>query len=152
MGMFDAMNISASGLTAQRLRMDVIANNIANVNTTRTAEGGPFRRSQVVLRPRSERMKFKSSILPEALKNQVGEGVRVMRVEKDPTPPRMKYDPSHPDAIKFGEKKGYLELPNVTIVTEMVNMISATRSYEANVTLMNSSKQMFTRALDIGVR
>ncbi|MDH4128067.1 MAG: flagellar basal body rod protein FlgC [Spirochaetota bacterium] len=152
MGMFDALNISSSGLTAQRLRMDVIANNIANVNTTRTSEGGPFRRSQVVLRPRSERWNFKSHFLPEALKNHVGEGVRVLKVEKDAKPPRLKYDPTHPDALDFGPNKGYVELPNVNIVEEMVDMISATRAYEANVSLMNSSKQMFNRGLEIGLR
>lgn len=152
MGMFDSLNISASGLTAQRLRMDVIANNIANVNTTRTSEGGPFRRSEVILRPRSERWNFKSHFLPEALKNQVGEGVRVARIEKDATPPRLKFDPEHPDSIKFGPKKGYVELPNVNIVKEMVDMISASRAYEANVTLMNASKQMFSRGLGIGSR
>jgi len=152
MGMFDAMNISASGLTAQRLRMDVIANNIANVNTTRTSEGGAFRRSMVVLRPRGDKWKFKSHFLPEALKNDVGQGVRVLKVEKDAKPLRLKYDPTHPDAIDFGPKKGYVELPNVNIVEEMVNMISATRAYEANVSLMNSSKQMFNRALEIGLR
>lgn len=152
MGMFDALNISATGLTAQRLRMDVTANNIANVNTTRTSEGGPFRRSRAILRPRGERWKFKSHFLPEALKNHVGEGVRVLKIEKDSKPPRLKYDPTHPDAIDFGPKKGYVELSNVNIVEEMVDMISATRAYEANVTLMNSSKQMFNRALEIGLR
>ncbi len=152
MGTFDAMNISASGLTAQRLRMDVIANNIANVNTTRTSEGGPFRRSKVILRPRTERWNFKSHFLPEALKHQAGEGVRVLKVMKDASPNRLKFDPAHPDAIQFGPKKGHVELPNVNIVVEMVDMISATRAYEANVTLMNSTKQMFSRALNIGVR
>ncbi len=152
MGMFDALNISASGLTAQRLRMDVISNNIANVNTTRTSEGGPFRRSQVIMRPRTDRWMFKSHYLPEALKHEVGAGVRVLRVEKDSAPPRLKYDPTHKDALEYGPKKGYVELPNVNIVVEMVDMISATRAYEANVTLMNSSKQMFNRALEIGLR
>ncbi len=152
MGMFDALNISASGLTAQRLRMDVIANNIANVNTTRTSEGGPFRRSRVILRPKTERWDFKSHFLPEALKKHQGEGVRVLKVEKDASPTRLKYDPTHPDAIDFGPKKGYVELPNVNIVEEMVNMISATRAYEANVSLMTSSKTMFNRALEIGLR
>jgi flagellar basal-body rod protein FlgC len=152
MGMFDALNIAASGLTAQRLRMDVISNNIANVNTTRTAEGGPFKRSRVVLRPKNESLNFKSMLLPNALKNRIGEGVKVARIEKDATQGRLKYDPTHPDAYKFGPNKGYVELPNVNVVTEMVDMISATRAYEANITLMNSSKQMFSKALNIGIR
>jgi len=152
MSFFDAMNTSASGLSAQRLRMDVIADNIANVNTTRTSEGGPYQRSRVIMRPRGDKWKFKSHFLPEALKNEIGNGVRVLKVEKDATPPRMKFDPTHPDAIDFGPKKGYVEMPNVNIVEEMVDMISATRAYEANVSLMSSSKQMFNRALEIGLR
>ena len=152
MGMFDALNIAASGLTAQRLRMDVISNNIANVNTTRTTDGGPFKRSRVVLRPKNESLNFKSMLLPNALKNRIGTGVKVSRIEKDITQGRLKYDPTHPDAYKFGTNKGYVELPNVNVVTEMVDMISATRAYEANITLMNSSKQMFTKALNIGIR
>ena len=152
MGMFDALSISSSGLTAQRMRMDVIANNIANVNTTKTSEGGPFRRSQVVLRPKSEKWSFKSHFLPEALKHKVGEGVRVLQVEKDATPGRLKHDPTHKDAIKFGPNKGFVEMSNVNIVVEMTDMISATRAYEANVNLMNNSKQMFNRALETGMR
>ena len=152
MGLFSALNISGSGLTAQRLSMDVIANNIANVNSTRTPEGGPFRRSKVIMRPRSERWNFKSHFLPKALENHPGQGVRVLRVVKDSKPLLMKYDPTHPDAIGFGPKKGYVELQNVNIVEEMVDMIAATRAYEANVNIMNSSKQMFNRALEIGVR
>jgi len=152
MGMFDIMNISSSGLTSQKLIMDVISNNIANVNTTRTTEGGPFRRSRVILRTRDEKLNFKSMILPEALKNRVGQGVTVARIEKDITPGRLQHDPNHPDAYKFGPNKGYVEMPNVNIVTEMVDMISASRAYEANITMINSSKQMFTRALEIGAR
>ncbi len=152
MGMFDALNISASGLTAQRLRMDVISNNIANVNTTRTSQGGPFRRGRVVLRPRNDTLNFKSMLLPNALKNPVGNGVKVVRIEQDNAPGKLKYDPTHPDAVKFGPRAGYVVMPNVNVVTEMVDMISATRAYEANITLMNSSKQMFAKAMEIGVR
>lgn len=152
MGMFSALNISASGLTAQRLRMDVISNNIANVNTTQTTEGGPFKRSRVVLRPKNDSLNFKSMILPNALRNPVGDGVKVVRIEKDPQQGRLLHDPSHPDAYKFGPNKGYVEMPNVNVVTEMVDMISASRAYEANITMMNSTKQMFMRALDIGAR
>lgn len=152
MGMFSALNISASGLTAQKLRMDVISNNIANVNTTRTTEGGPFKRSRVVLRPKNDSLNFKSMILPNALRNPVGEGVKVSKIQKDMKQGKLKYDPTHPDAYKFGPNKGYVEMPNVNVVTEMVDMITASRAYEANITIMNSSKTMFSKALEIGIR
>ncbi|URA09613.1 flagellar basal body rod protein FlgC [Thermospira aquatica] len=150
MGMFSVLNISGSGLTAQRLRLDVIANNIANATSTRTTEGGPFQRSRVVLRPINDRLTFKSHLLPDALEPGVGEGVRVLKIEKDEKPPRMVYDPTHPDAIKSGKWKGYVMYPNVNIVEEMVDMISANRSYEANVTMINSARQMFEKALSLG--
>ncbi len=152
MGMFNALNISASGLTAQRMRMDVISNNIANVNTTRTTEGGPFKRSRVILRPKNDSLNFKSMLLPNALRNPVGEGVKVVKIAKDAKQGKLKYDPTHPDAYKFGPNKGYVEMPNVNVVTEMVDMITASRAYEANITIMNSSKTMFARALEIGAR
>jgi len=150
MGLFSAINISSTGLTAQRLRMDVIANNIANVNTTRTTEGGAYKRSIVILRPRDESQIFRSPFLPEPFVHGPGKGVRVIKIDKDTKPPRLVYDPSHPDAIKSGPKKGYVEMPNVNVVTEMTDMISASRAYEANVTLVNSSKSMFNEALSIG--
>ncbi len=150
MGMFTAINISASGLTAQRLRMDVIANNIANADSTRTTEGGPYQRKRVVLQPVDNRLRFRSHILPEALRPRVGGGVRVVKIEKDEAPPRLVYDPTHPDAIKYGKYKGYVLYPNVNIVQEMVDLISATRSYDANVTMINSSRQMFEKTLQIG--
>jgi flagellar basal-body rod protein FlgC len=150
MGMFNTLNVSASGLTAQRMRLDVIANNIANSTTTRTTEGGPFQRSRVVLRPIDDSLTFKSHILPDQLKKETGEGVRVVKVEKDDAAPRMVFDPTHPDAVQSGKYKGYVLYPNVNIVQEMVDMISANRSYEANVTMINSSRQMFDKALSIG--
>lgn len=150
MGIYNTLNVSSSGLTAQRFRLDVIANNIANSTTTRTTDGGPFQRSRVVLRPIDDSLTFKSHLLPDALKKQVGEGVRVMKVEKDEEPPRMVYDPTHPDAVMSGKWKGYVMYPNVNIVQEMVDMISANRSYEANVTMVNSARQMFEKALSIG--
>ena len=150
-GMFHSLNVSASGLTAQRFRMDVISNNIANVNTTRTTEGGPFQRSRVVLRPRNDRLRFISPVVPERLQPTVGEGVNVVKVEKDNRKPRLVHDPTHPDAIQYGEKAGYVQMPNVNVVEEMVDMISATRSYEANVTMITATKQMFNKALEIGV-
>lgn len=150
MGMFSTLNVSGSGLTAQRLRLDVIANNIANANTTRTTEGGPFQRSRTILRPIDDRLTFKSHLLPRTLEKQVGQGVRVLKIEKDEKAPRMVYDPTHPDAIQYGKWKGYVIYPNVNIVEEMVDMISANRSYEANVTMINSARQMFEKALGIG--
>jgi len=151
MGLFSSMNIAATGLTAERLRLDVIADNIANVNTTRTTEGGPFRRARVIFRPRVSQPYWRSPFLPRYLQNELGRGVRVSRVEKDyDSKPRLVYDPSHPDAIQSGPRKGYVEFPNVNIVNEMVDMISASRAYEANVAVMNGSRAMFLRALEIG--
>lgn len=151
MGMFTSINIAASGLTAQRLRQDVIADNIANANTTRTTEGGPFRRSRVVLRPRVDQPYWRSPFLPQALDNGVGQGVRVVEIQKDfDADPRMVYDPTHPDAIQSGPRAGYVEYPNVNTVSEMVDLIDASRAYEANVAIVNGAKQMFQQALEIG--
>jgi flagellar basal-body rod protein FlgC len=151
MGIFDSINIAASGMSAQRLRSDVIADNMANASTTRTAEGGPFRRSRVVLRPRVEGPYWRSPYLPDMLDNGAGRGVRVAEIQKDTkTEPRYVYDPTHPDAIKTGPREGYVEMPNVDIVTEMTDMIAATRAYEANASVVDGTKTMFLRALDIG--
>jgi len=152
MGIFTAMNIASSGLTAQRLRMDVISNNIANATTTRTTDGGPFRRKRVVLRPRNDDLEFRTRLLPQALWRGIGEGVRAIKIEEDRSPSRLVYDPTHPDAIQTGPQKGYVKFPNVNIVTEMVDMISASRAYEANVTIIQNSSQMFMRGLEIGRR
>jgi flagellar basal-body rod protein FlgC len=151
MGLFSSINTAASGLTAERTRLDVIADNIANVNTTRTTEGGPFRRSRVVFRPRVSQPYWRSPFLPKYLQQEIGRGVRVSRVEKDTdAKPRLVYDPTHPDAIKSGPRQGYVEYPNVNVVEEMVDMISASRAYEANVSIINGSRSMFLRALEIG--
>lgn len=143
MGMFGAIDSAASGLTAERLRMDVISNNIANANTTRTAKGGPYRRQLVVFEPRSEQASF-SQLLSKEMGS--GDGVKVVGITEDDSPTRMVYDPHHPDA----NQAGYVEMPNVNIVTEMVDMITATRAYEANVTAVNSAKSMALKALEIG--
>jgi flagellar basal-body rod protein FlgC len=133
--------------------MDVIADNMANVNSTRTAEGGPFRRSRVIMRPRAEGAFWRSPFLPESLDKGIGQGVRVAEIQKDySTENPLRWDPTHPDAIKSGPRAGYVELSNVDIVTEMVDMISASRSYEANSAIIDGSKAMFQRALDIGAR
>lgn len=150
MGMFSSINIAASGLTAQRLRQDVISNNIANATTTRTPDGGPFRRSRVILRPRVDQPYWRSPFTPESLDNGVGEGVRVVEIQEDrDSELRLVWDPEHPDAIKTGPRAGYVEMPNVNIVNEMVDMISASRSYEANIAVVNGAKSMFQQAINI---
>jgi flagellar basal-body rod protein FlgC len=147
---FAALESSASGLTAERLRMDVISNNIANANTTHTVQGGPFRRQMVILGSRGsfsdslEASMGKTSVSDAA--DQVGQGVRVLQITSDQRPFKVQYDPSHPDA----DKNGYVQLPNVDTVTEMVDLISASRAYEANVTAMNAFKSMVSSALQIG--
>jgi len=151
MGLFTTINTAASGLTAERLRLDVISDNLANVNTTRTTEGGPYRRSRVLFRPRVRQPYWRSPFLPKKLEDKIGLGVRVVSIEKDMESDLvLKWDPTHPDAIKTGPKTGYVELPNVNVVSEMVDMISASRAYEANVAIMDGSKSMFRRALEIG--
>ncbi len=150
MGLFSTVNIAASGLTAQRLRQDVIADNIANASTTRTPEGGPFRRSRVIVRPRVDQPYWRSPFTPAALDNGVGQGVRVVEIQKDlDSETKMVYDPEHPDAIKSGTWAGYVEMPNVNVVEEMVDLISASRSYEANISVIDGAKSAFTRSLDI---
>lgn len=152
MGLFNSLNIASSGMSAERVRTDVIANNIANATTTKTADGGPFKRSRVILRPRASEPSWRSPFLPDGMGDQIGKGVRISEIEKDNAPPRLIYDPTHPDRIKFGPNKDYVEMPNVDIVTEMTDMISASRSYEANASVVEGTKTMFLRALDIGSR
>jgi flagellar basal-body rod protein FlgC len=150
MGMFSSINIAASGMTAERLRTDVISDNIANASTTRTAEGGPFQRSRVVLRPREQTTYFRTPFQPQGFDSGMGKGVIVSGVEKDSSPPRLVYDPTHPDALKTGPNAGYVEMPNVNIVTEMTDLIAASRAYEANASMADGSKAMFLKALEIG--
>jgi len=151
MGIFSSINIAATGLSADRVRLDVIADNMANINTTRTAEGGPFRRSRVIMRPRVKSPYWRSPFLPQTMDNGIGRGVRVAEIQKDFSKENpLRWDPTHPDAIKSGPRQGYVELPNVDVVTEMVDMISASRSYEANSSIIEGSKSVFRRALDIG--
>jgi flagellar basal-body rod protein FlgC len=150
MGLFTSINIAASGMTAERLRTDVISDNIANASTTRTQDGGAFRRSRVVLAQKENGIDWRTPFTPDAIDRGPGKGVKVMSVEKDNADLRMVYDPTHPDAIKAGPKAGYVEYPNVNIVTEMVDLISASRSYEANASVIQGSKEMFMQALNIG--
>lgn len=150
MGLFTSINIAASGMSAERLRTDVISDNIANASTTRTQDGGAFRRSRVVLAQKENGIDWRTPFTPENIDRGPGKGVKVMSVEKDNSELRLVYDPTNPDAIKSGPKTGYVEYPNVNIVTEMVDLISASRSYEANSSVIQGSKEMFMRALEIG--
>jgi len=153
MGIYSSINIASTGLSANRMRLDVIADNMANVNTTRTNEGGAFKRSRVIMRPMVDSPYWRSPFLPETMDNGLGEGVRVVEIQKDTkTEPRYVYDPTHPDAYLTGPLEGYVEMPNVDVVTEMTDMISASRSYEANAAIIEGSKMMFQRALDIGAK
>jgi flagellar basal-body rod protein FlgC len=148
MGMFDALNVSATGLTAERLRMDVTAENLANAQTTRGADGQPYRRKEVVL------AEVQSGGFGSQLAKAIGAGsasgsqpggVEVAGISQDQTPGKLVYDPGHPDA----DADGYVRMPNVDTVAEMVDLISASRAYEANVTAMNAAKQMFSKTLDL---
>lgn len=151
MGMFTSINIAATGMAAERLRSDVISDNIANASTTRTQEGGAFKKSTVVLRPVSDKSaQWNSPFVPSMLDNGPGKGVKVLEIVKDTTQGRLVYDPEHPDAIKSGPNAGYVEYPNVNIVNEMVDLISASRAYEANAAVVDGAKDMFKAALDIG--
>ena len=173
MSFFNAMNTSASGLTAQRMRMDVISQNIANATTTRTPEGGPYRRKTVIFDPvptQSFGDIFDETLNRNPASNgRVGTlgfdrvndiidrangtsrdgdtgGVRVSHIHTDETPGPLVYDPNHPHA----NEDGYVEMPNVNVVFEMVNMMSASRSYEANITAINTTRSLISRTLEIG--
>ena len=149
MSFWDSLRIGSSALTAQRLRLDVIANNIANAETTRTAEGGAYKRQDVVFAAQG-----RQGFLPLLLAARRGQtaqtspvtGVRVAEIVTDQTPGERVYDPTHPDA----DAEGYVTMPNVNLVTEMTNMLSATRSYEANLTVVDAFQRMAVKALDIG--
>lgn len=136
MGLFDAIDVSGSGLSAERLRMDVTAENLANANTTRGPDGGPYRRKSVVLQQAEGGF---GAALSRA------RGVQAAGIVEDPAPPRRMYDPGHPDA----DGEGYVAMPNVNPVTEMVDLITASRAYEANVTAMQTAKTIFTKTLEV---
>ena len=146
MGIFDSLAISGSGLSAERLRMDVTAENLANAQTTRGAAGGPYRRKSVVLQETTG-SGFGSALAGAvgAQGGQPGGGVQVGGIVQDPSPPKRVYDPGHPDA----DAQGYVSMPNVDPVTEMVDLISASRAYEANVTAMQTAKAMFSKTLEL---
>jgi flagellar basal-body rod protein FlgC len=134
------LEVSGSALTAHRLWLDLIANNIANMTTTRTPEGGPYRRRVPVFAERLKEARVGGTLRREEA------GVAVAAVVADPNPPRLVFDPSHPDA----DAQGYVAYPNINIVNEMVDMLAATRAYEASATVMEAAKSMALRALEIG--
>ncbi|RME15110.1 MAG: flagellar basal body rod protein FlgC [Bdellovibrio sp.] len=138
------LRISSSGLTAQRMRMNTISSNIANINTTRTPEGGPYRRKEVVLEAIPEAKSFGEILTGNVDRNL--QRVQVTDVMVDRKAPLLKYEPDHPDA----NPQGYVAYPNINLMEEMTNMIQATRAYEANVSALQSSKDMALSALEIG--
>ncbi len=148
MGIFTSFDISASGLTAQRYRMDIISQNVANANTTRTQNGDPYVRKVVYFEEKGIRNSDTfSHVLSSVSKNYAGKGVKVAKVlEDNVTPQNMVYDPSHPDA----DENGYVMYPNVNIITEMTNLIDASRAYEANATAFDAAKAMTQQGLNIG--
>ncbi len=145
MGIFSSFNINSSGLTAQRYRMDIISQNLANANTTR-ADGSPYRRKVVVFEEKNSQTPF-SRVLNKATDRYSGTGVKVSSVQEDNWTDMIEvYDPSHPDA----DENGYVTYPNVNVVTEMTNLIDANRAYEANATAFNASKSMAMKGLEMG--
>ena len=143
MGMFDGMNIRATGMTAQRFRMDVISENIANVNTTRDENGEVYRRKTVVFNEKTS-LNF-GDTLYNSLNVYKPDGVRVTQVVEDPSDLKMVYDPTHPDA----DENGYVMYPNVDTVTEMTNLIDSSRAYEANATAFNAAKSIAAKGLEL---
>jgi flagellar basal-body rod protein FlgC len=145
MSMFGGMEISASALTAQRLRMNVTAENLANAETTKTADGTPYRRKEVTLQAVNGGGFGAQLSAAMGASGVVPGGVQATAITSDETAGKLVYDPSHPDA----DEQGYVRMPNVDTVTEMVDLIDAQRAYEANVTAMSASKQMFAKTLEI---
>ena len=143
-GFFKSMDISASGMSAQRLRMNILSTNLANAQTTRTPEGGPYRRQDVVFEAKPLGNPF-SDFLDQTMLTQL-QKVNVNGIHKDLKDPKMVFNPGHVDA----NDKGYVAMPNVQVMSEMVNMIAATRAYEANATALDESKQMAMKSLEIG--
>lgn len=132
MSFYDVLDVAATGLSAQRIRISVIASNMANANTTRTEEGGPYRKKNVVFK--------------QVLAGEHKGGVKVDKIFEDTKPPRLQYDPTHPDS----NEEGYVAMPNISPIEEMVNMLEASRAYESNISLLTSAKQLANSALGIG--
>ena len=146
MGLFDSFNINASGLTAQRYRMDVIAQNVANANTTRTEDGTPYKRKVVTFEEKNGKSTSFSTGVGRETDRFRSNGVKVSGTYEDPSEGNMVYDPDHPDA----DENGYVTYPNVNIIQEMTDLIDASRSYEANATAFNASKQIASQGLTMG--
>ena len=144
MSLFDSININASALTAEKTRIDIISKNIANANTTRSTGGLPYRRQMVVFEE-SKKTNF-ASYLNKYTNEFNGKGVKVSKIIEDDSPFKLKYDPGHPDA----DENGYVMMPNVDVIKEMVDLIDAQRAYEANITAINTTKTMMMNALEIG--
>ena len=142
MDIFTTMKISASALKAQRIRMNAISSNLANIETTRTPDGGPYRKREVVFK--SSQQGFANTL--DTRMREAVQGVKVSHVQASNLPPRMVYDPSHPDA----DEQGQVAMPNISLVEETADMMSAARAYEANVTVVKSAKRMALKALEIG--
>ncbi|MCG8557243.1 MAG: flagellar basal body rod protein FlgC [Proteobacteria bacterium] len=145
MSLFHAMEIASTGLAAQRVRMNALASNLANARTTRTVDGGPYRRLDPVFRAVPAQTRFRDLLGDGAARSAYI--VEVPEVRSDASPPQLVYDPRHPDA----DERGYVAFPNINIIEEMVNLITAARSYEANVTAVQSVKTMARAALRIGM-
>jgi flagellar basal-body rod protein FlgC len=147
MGLFDAIDVTGSGLSAERLRMDVTSENLANAQTTKGADGQPYRRKEVVLQQAGGGGSFGSALTAAMGRGSTSHvsGVQVTGIVEDQTPLKRIYDPGHPDA----DKQGYVTMPNVNTVTEMTDLISSSRAYEANVTAMQTAKTMFAKTLEI---
>lgn len=141
MDFFTSMDISASALAAERTRMNLISSNLANVNSTRTAEGGPYRRKDAVFTATPLKGSFGAALSSA----NDARSVQVTQVNEDQRPPRMQYEPGHPDA----DPNGYVAYPNINVVEEMADMITASRSYEANITATNAAKSMALKTLDL---
>lgn len=146
MGMFDAIDISSSALTAEKARIDIVSKNIANANTTRATGGMPYRRQMVVFK--EDRKSSFATYLNKFTSKFNGGGVEIEEIVEDQSPFKLKYEPGHPDA----DEDGYVMMPNVDVVIEMVDLIDAQRAYEANITAINTTKSMMMNALDIGRR
>lgn len=144
MSLFDSININASALTAEKTRIDIISKNIANANTTRSTGGLPYRRQMVVFEE-SKKTNF-ASYLNKYTKEFNGKGVKISKIVEDDSPFKLKYEPGHPDA----DENGYVMMPNVDVLKEMVDLIDAQRAYEANITAINTTKTMMMNALEIG--
>ncbi len=145
MSFLSAMDVASSGMSAQRFRMNIISANIANAETTRTPEGGPYRRRDVIFGALPQQRSFEETLRAE-MKPDDPMTVKVLGVAVDERPPVLRFDPTHPDA----NEDGYVAMPNVDPMEEMVNLMLASRSYEANVAAFNASKMMTLKAIDIG--